>query len=187
MQELSLNIMDIVQNSICAKATVIKILVHENKQNNLLKIEIKDNGKGINEEQINKILNPFYTTRKTRKVGLGLPLFKMAAESTGGKLEIESAINTGTTVTATFISSSIDMTPLGDINSTINILIKCNPNIDFIFTRSIGNLSFTLDTSFLKKTLGKEVSLDNPEVTKWIKSYLNEQTELITNRRCNSQ
>ena len=120
----------------------------------------------------------FFTTRTTRKVGLGIPLFKMAAEQTGGFLSIESQLGNGTVVTAKFISSHMDMTPLGDINSTISILIRCNPDTNIVFTHTVNEQSFTLDTNELKEVLG-DVPLDTPEVMQWIDDYLKEQTEIL--------
>ena len=138
MRELSLNILDIVQNSISAGANLIEIDLNEDFHSNITVIKISDNGKGMTKEQIDSVVNPFYTTRKTRKVGLGIPFFKMASEMTGGTFKIDSSLGSGTTITAQFVNSNIDMAPIGDINSTISILIKCNPNLDFVFKRSIN-------------------------------------------------
>lgn len=176
MRELSLNVMDIVQNSIAAGACVIKIAVLEIEDK--LTIVITDNGKGMSSEQAKHVVDPFFTTRTTRKVGLGIPLFKMEAEMTGGSFKIESQIGQGTKVTAAFISTHLDMTPLGDMNTTIRLLITCNPDLDFIYYRRIANLDFTLDTRELRDILG-EVPLNTPEVTEWMKAYLTEQTALL--------
>ena len=179
MRELSLNVMDIAQNSITAGASLIEITVEETKSPAELTIQIKDNGKGMSQEQVNSVVDPFYTTRTTRKVGLGIPLFKMAAEMTGGSFSIESALHKGTTVTARFVESHVDMTPLGDINSTIHMLVMCNPDRDFVFRRSIENQSFTLDTRELREVLGSDVPLNAPEVTQWVREFLTENTETI--------
>lgn len=179
MRELSLNIMDVVQNSISAKATEISIAVQENTMENTLSIKIGDNGKGMTAEQVKKVQDPFYTTRTTRKVGLGIPLFKMAAEQTGGTFRITSAVNKGTTVLAVFDTSSLDMTPLGDINDTVHLLVMCNPNLDFTFTHQVDDQEFTLDTKEMREMLGHDVPLNHPDVTLWIKSYLNEQDSIL--------
>lgn len=179
MRELSLNVMDIAQNSITAGASLIEILVEETKQPETLVIKIADNGKGMTEEQVRRVVDPFYTTRTTRKVGLGIPLFKMAAEMTGGAFSIESTVGEGTTVTAKFLAAHVDMTPLGDINSTIRMLILCNPDRDFVFCRSLDGESFTLDTRELREVLGAEVPLSDPEVAQWVREYLTENTETI--------
>ena len=109
MRELSLNVMDITQNSISAGATEIGISVFESEVSEELIITITDNGKGMTEEQVKSVTDPFYTTRTTRPVGLGIPLFKMEAEMTGGDFEIKSTVGVGTTVIARFVTSSIDM------------------------------------------------------------------------------
>lgn len=178
MRELSLNVMDIAQNSVRAKASVIEIEITEDTEQSTLEIKITDDGCGMSEEQVKSVIDPFFTTRTTRKVGLGIPLFKMAAEQTGGYLDIKSQLGKGTVVTAKFISSHMDMTPLGDINSTISILIRCNPDTNILFTHSVDDKTFTLDTRELKEVLG-DVPLDTPEVMQWIGDYLKEQTEIL--------
>lgn len=178
MRELSLNVMDIAQNSVRAKASVIEIEITEDTEQSTLEIKITDDGCGMSEEQVKSVIDPFFTTRTTRKVGLGIPLFKMAAEQTGGYLDIKSQLGKGTVVTAKFISSHMDMTPLGDINSTISILIRCNPDTNIVFTHSVDDKTFTLNTRELKEVLG-DVPLDTPEVMQWIDDYLKEQTETL--------
>lgn len=178
MRELSLNVMDIVQNSVRADAALVEITVTEDKKADSLVIVIKDNGKGMTQEQIDHVTDPFFTTRTTRKVGLGVPLFRMAAQQTGGGLTIESKVGAGTTVTARFVPSHVDMTPLGDINSTVSLLIRCNPNIDFCFVHSVDGNALTLDTRQLREILG-DVPLDSQDVMEWINGFLSEQTEII--------
>lgn len=179
MRELSLNIMDIAQNSISAKATLITIGVSESVKNNKTILTIKDNGIGMTEEQVNLVIDPFFTSRTTRNVGLGIPLFKMAAEQTGGSFKIDSKVGKGTKIFAEFIPSHMDMTPIGDINSTISILISCNPNIDFIYNYKNDKGSFTLNTIELKEVLGNDVPLNNPDVVTWVENYLKEQAGLL--------
>ncbi len=178
MRELSLNVMDIAQNSVRAEASLVKITVEESDKNDLLTITIEDNGCGMSEEQVAQVIDPFFTSRTTRKVGLGVPLFKMSAEQTGGDFEIKSKLGEGTLTKASYVKSHVDMTPLGDINSTVVILIQCNPDIDFVFSRSTDSGSFTLDTRELREVLDG-VSLDTPEVLEWIKQFLEEQTQII--------
>lgn len=178
MRELSLNVMDVAQNSVRAEATLVTITVIESEREDLLSISIADNGCGMTEEQVAQVIDPFFTTRTTRKVGLGVPLFKMSAEQTGGSFSIKSKVGEGTTTTASYVRSHVDMTPLGDINSTIEILIRCNPDIDFVFIHTTDNGSFTLDTRELREVLG-DVSLDTPDVLEWIKEFLEEQTQII--------
>ena len=178
MRELSLNVMDVAQNSVRAQASVVRITVNESEKDDRLSIEIADDGCGMSEEQVRQVIDPFFTTRTTRKVGLGVPLFKLSAEQTGGSFDIKSKLGEGTTTTAVYVSSHMDMTPLGDINSTVKILIQCNPQIDFVFTHSTDLGSFTLDTRELREVLG-DVSLDNPDVLEWIGQYLEENTQNI--------
>ncbi len=179
MRELSLNVMDVAQNSVRAEASLITIDVSESDKNDDLTISISDNGCGMTEEQVKQTIDPFFTTRTTRKVGLGVPLFKMSAEQTGGSFSIESEVGKGTVTTASYVKSHVDMTPLGDINSTVEILIRCNPNIDFVFNHSTDIGSFTLDTRELREVLGDDVSLDTPDVLEWINAFLEEQTQII--------
>ena len=179
MRELSLNVMDVAQKSVRAEASLITIDVSESDKNDDLTISISDNGCGMTEEQVKQTIDPFFTTRTTRKVGLGVPLFKMSAEQTGGSFSIESEVGKGTVTTASYVKSHVDMTPLGDINSTIEILIRCNPDIDFVFNHSTDNGSFTLDTRELREVLGDDVSLDTPDVLEWINAFLEEQTQII--------
>ena len=177
MRDLSLHILDLMQNSIRAQAKVVSLSVLLDEQG-ILSIIIEDDGTGMSEELLSRVMSPFATTRTTRKVGLGVPLFKMSAEQTGGRFSIESELGRGTQTRAEYVKSHVDMTPLGDINSTVSILIRCNPDIDFVFTRTTDNGTFTLDTRELREVL-QGVSLDTPDVVEWIEQFLEEQTENI--------
>ena len=177
MRELSLNVMDVAQNSVVAGATLITIRVIENGSH--LEIAIQDNGCGMTEEQVRSVVDPFYTTRTTRKVGLGVPLFKMQAELTGGDLTVTSKEGEGTEVVATFDTSHVDMIPIGDMESTILLLVTCNPDTDFVYCRSRDDRSFTLDTRELRVVLGDDVPLNAPDVAMWIKEFLQENLESI--------
>ena len=179
MRELSLNVLDIVQNSISAKATVIEIELLEHIEKDLLEINIFDNGKGMTEEQVKSVIDPFFTTRTTRKVGLGIPLFKMAAEMSGGRLDIKSEIGKGTRVYTSYGYSNVDRMPVGDMNGTVSMLIRMNPDIDFVYTHSINEKSYVLDTRELRKQL-EDVPLDTPDVIEWIEEYLNENDAELT-------
>ncbi|MEA5011316.1 MAG: ATP-binding protein [Angelakisella sp.] len=178
MQELSLNVLDIAQNSVRAQASLICIKVEEDPDMDRLAITIEDNGCGMTEEQAARVQDPFFTTRTTRKVGLGVPFFKMAAELTGGGLTIQSQPGKGTTVLATFGLSHIDRMPLGDISGTVAALIQCNPDIDFVYTRRIGQRSVTADTREFRKILG-DIPLDTPEVSLFIREFLDENTAAL--------
>ena len=178
MKELSLNILDIVENSTKAKAELVQISIIESYDT--LTIKISDDGIGMTEETLMSVSNPFYTTRTTRKVGMGIPLFRFAAEQTGGELSISSThidLNSemhGTTVTALFNKQHIDFTPLGDTISTVTTLIQGHPNVDFLFTHSYGKKMVALDTRELRAVL-EDVPLDTFEVLIWIKENLAEQ------------
>ena len=170
MKELSLNILDIAMNSVKAKAKNVSISIMD--EGDTMSVVIKDNGSGMSQDTLKRVTDPFYTTRTTRKVGLGIPFYILAAEQTGGKVEIISQTEepSGTTVSALFYKNHIDCLPLGDIISTFLTLIQGNPNIDFLFTHN----SVNLNTKELKEVLG-DVPLSSPEVLVWIREFLEEQ------------
>lgn len=178
MKELSLNILDIAENSVRAKAKNIGILIIETEETLLM--EISDDGCGMTEEFVLNVTNPFWTTRKTRKVGLGLPLLKMEAEMTGGYVDIKSRHESeypsdhGTVTTALFYKNHIDTTPLGDIIATIVTLIQCNPELEFLFRHEMPDREVSLDTKEMRELLGP-VPLNTPEVIQWTKEYLEGQ------------
>ena len=174
MKELSLNILDITENSVKAGATLTEISITETQST--LTIAIKDDGCGMSEETVRSVIDPFYTTRTTRSVGLGIPLFKLAAEQTGGKLEIVSDIgeNHGTTVTAYFNKDHLDFTPLGDVISSVLTLIQGHPDSDFLFTHYTEDKEIRLDTRELRAVL-EDVPLSTYEVLEWIRENLEDQ------------
>lgn len=180
MKELSLNILDIAENSVKAGAKQIAILLKQT--DTLLTLTVKDNGRGMTEDFVQSVTDPFCTTRTTRKVGMGIPLLKLAAEQTGGQLTITSRHadlypeHHGTEITAVFHTDHIDCTPLGDTVATVKTLIQCNPQIDFLFCHTLNGKEVRLDTAELRTVLG-EVPLDTYEVIKWIEDSLKEQYE----------
>lgn len=176
MNEIALHILDIVQNSFKALAKMVKITIIEQK--NIMKITIEDNGCGMNEEILNKVLNPFYTSRTTRKVGMGLALFKEICENTGGYLSISSVVNKGTTVNAMIDKSSIDALPLGNICETIFILTINNYDCEIEFNHQVDDNSYHFSSIEIKDILG-DVPLTDPSVIKWIKDYLKENEKNI--------
>ena len=181
MRELSLNILDIAQNSIVAGATLTEIVVNENTKENTLLIGIYDNGCGMSEEQVENVIDPFFTTRTTRKVGMGIPLFKMSAEQTGGSFSINSEKGVGTRIEALFKTDSIDFTPLGDIGSSIVTIVSMNNDKEFLYTRVLDDKEFIFSTVEIKKILDG-VPLSEPSVMNWIEEYLNEQTNELTRK-----
>lgn len=173
MQEISLNILDIAQNSIRAQATLIEIVIEEDPSADLFAFVIKDNGCGMDEELLKKVSDPFVTTRTTRKVGMGISLLKSAAQQTGGDIHIDSALGNGTSIRADFSYSHIDRQPLGDIAAVIVSLISMNPDIDFLYTHRYTEKEFVLDTRELRQILGDEVGLNEISVAQWIGEYIN--------------
>ncbi len=178
MKEISLNILDIAENSVKAKATLTEISVTEDGER--LTLTITDDGCGMSEETVKSVTDPFYTTRTTRKVGLGIPLLKLACEQTGGALTITSKVadgiddSHGTTVEAVFCKNHIDFTPLGDVISSIVTLIQGHPDTDFLFTHVTESGTVRLDTRELRAVL-EDVPLDTYEVILWIRDNLKEQ------------
>lgn len=179
MKELSLNILDVAKNSVKAEASLVEIELEETAETLLLRI--RDNGYGMEQSFLETVLDPFSTTRTTRKVGLGLPLLKLAAEQTGGSLSITSVPRRvspegcGTTVEALFYKNHMDFTPLGDVVSTITMLIQGNPDIDFRFVHTMPDATVELDTRELRAVLGDEVPLNDYAVLAWITESLREQ------------
>lgn len=173
MKDLSLNLLDISQNSVTAGASRIDIEVHESQNLDRVSITITDNGRGMSPEFLAAVTDPFVTTRTTRKVGLGLPLLKMEAEMADGGLEIESAVGVGTKVHAWFRRSHIDMPPPGDMTGSIVTLIQGNPNLDIYYTRRTDAGEYTLATPEVREELGG-VPLDEPEVLAWLTVFLTE-------------
>ena len=179
MRELSLNVLDIAQNSVRAEASLITIELIEDTKTNTREISVSDNGKGMTPEQLESVRDPFFTTRTTRKVGMGIPLFRMAAEMTGGSFDIVSTLGVGTKTTARFCTDHLDFTPIGDMCSTVIMLVTMNLHIDFVYVRRTDDKSFTMDTRQLKEILG-DVPLNEPSITAWLKDYITENTKQLT-------
>ena len=178
MKELSLNILDVAENSVKAGASLTQILLTE--QAGMLKLEIVDDGCGMSEDVVRSVVDPFYTTRTTRKVGMGIPLLKLACEQTGGSLGIVSTtqeadpVAHGTHVTATFDMNHIDFTPLGDVSASILTLIQGHPDTDFLFRHIMDDRVVELDTRELREVL-EDVPLNSYDVMQWIEGNLQEQ------------
>ncbi len=172
MPEISLNILDVAGNSIRARAALVEITVDVQPADDTLAVTVKDNGEGMTEEEVSHVEDPFFTTRTTRKVGLGIPFFRQAAVSAGGSFQIDSEKGKGTTVSAVFVLSHIDRMPLGDISSVIHTLIVFNEHVGFRYTYRYGERSFVLDTRRMREILGEDISFREPEVSAFIKEYL---------------
>lgn len=171
MQDLSLHILDIAENSISAGATKIEISIREDTRRNTFELEIKDNGRGMDESALKKAADPFFTTRTTRKVGLGIPLLSQAAKAAEGELTLNGMKGQGTRLTARFQHDHIDRKPLGDIGQTITVLIASQPDRDFIYSHERNGRSFRLDTSEIRKTL-EDVPLNSPDVLNFVKDSI---------------
>ena len=146
-----MHILDIVENSIRAHAKKIEIKIIEEKKKDLLTIEIIDDGKGMDKKTLKNVLDPFFTTKNTKRVGLGLSLLAQSAEESGGSIKIESKPGQGTKVKAVFGYSHIDRKPLGDVNKSLKVLIAANPDINFIYEYQKDNANYYLDTKGIKK------------------------------------
>jgi hypothetical protein len=178
MKALSLNILDIVQNSIRAKANCISIDILESFNTDIYRISITDNGCGIPKEILESVTDPFTTTRTKRKMGLGLPLLKYHAELTGGGLKIDSHLVKGTTVTATFSNKHIDRQPLGDIVGVLIILIAANPGINFLYRHCTDSGDYSFSTSETKECLEVD-SLNNRDLLEDIGCMIGENLKQI--------
>ena len=180
MTDLSLYILDITMNSVRAGAKNISVVLEE--ENSVLTVSITDNGCGMTAEQVEKLSNPFFTTRTTRKVGLGIPFLRLLAEQTGGKVEIASKSEKehedhGTVVRATFHSDHIDFVPLGDLVETVVTLIQGSPDIDFEYRHtSDKGIDVAMDTAEMRAVLGEDIPLNSFEVLAFIRGFLEDQS-----------
>ena len=173
MKELSLHLLDIAQNSLSAGATEVTLSLIEHS--GILTMTVADNGCGMSPEFLEKVMDPFTTTRTTRKVGFGIPLLRMTAQQTGGDVTIESSPGVGTTTTAVFHTGHIDCPPLGDIAGTLSLFLQGAP--DTLETRYIHENDagrFELDTREIRAILGEDISLSAPDVALWLRDYIAE-------------
>ena len=171
MKEISLNILDVAQNSLRANATEINILVFFDTAADRLTVSIKDNGCGMSQEFVSRVLDPFTTTRTTRRVGLGLPLFRQSALEAGGDFSIESREGKGTEVSAWVRTSHIDRMPLGDLAGTVTTLMLPNDSVRYILVYRLDDREFVFDTEQAKKIL-QDVPLSAPEVAAFLEDYI---------------
>lgn len=174
MKELALHILDLAQNSITARASLVEIIVDENLKDDILTIILKDNGCGMDNEEAHRVKDPFVTSRTSRKVGLGIPLMLAACQRCEGDLVIESQKNVGTKLIATFKYSHIDRAPIGNMTETMTSLILGADNVDFLYIHKINQEEFCFDTREIRQTLGENVPLSEFSVLDWIKDYIDE-------------
>lgn len=178
MKELSMHILDLIQNSISAGADLIKVTIEEDTIGNRFIISVSDNGKGMDKATAESTKDPFYTSRTTRKIGLGIPLLLAAAQRCDGDLTIDSHLGEGTRVTAYFKYDHIDRAPLGNVWSMMSGVIACNGDIDFEYTHIYNGSRFQMKTKDIKNIL-KDVPITSPEVTGWIEGYLRENIDSL--------
>lgn len=173
MREIALHLLDIAENSVAAGATRVEIEVNEDPVRDRLKIVAQDNGRGMDETTAAQVVDPFYTSRTTRKVGLGLPLFKAAAETCNGWLRLTSKVGAGTRVEVEFQRSHIDRMPLGDLAATTLQLVIGHPEVNWVLHYTVGDRSFTFDDAPIKAEL-EGVPLTEPAVLGFLREMLEE-------------
>jgi len=178
LQDLSLHILDLVQNSLAAQASLVQISIIEDSEKNLLVLSIKDNGRGMEASLAAKAADPFVTSRKTRRVGLGLAFLKASAEACDGHFMLLSKKGKGTEVTASFALNHIDRPPLGEMEDTLASLIACNPSIDFVYEHSTSYGKFQLDTREIRAII-KDVPINDVDIIQWIHNYIKEGLDEI--------
>lgn len=180
MRELSLHILDLAQNSIEAGAKNLQIAVNEDEQGYFV-FRIQDDGRGMSEELLSKVRDPFTTTRLSRNVGMGIPFIDMVTQQCGGHLDISSVKGQGTLIEAYFAKDNIDRPPLGNIIETIKVLLAGAPWIDLIFTYQQGSASITFSTKEVREILGEAADFTNPEVYTWMEGYLQQEIDRVRN------
>ena len=173
MRELSLHILDVLENALEAGATEVDLEIDEDLLADRLTITVRDNGRGMDAQTARRALDPFFTTRTTRHVGLGLPLFAAAARRCEGDLGLDSSPGRGTVVTATFRHSHLDRAPLGDIAGTLLafLLSERSAGLDFVYHHRVNGRSFDLDTAAIRAEL-EDIPLSHPLVREWLRGYI---------------
>jgi len=182
MEDLSLHILDIVENSLNAGAKTVKIRLEENDEKNALILEIGDDGRGMDKEMVAGALDPFVTTRTTRRVGLGLPFLSEAAKAANGKLTLHSQPGKGTKVKATFELRHIDIKPLGDIAQTMITLIVGHPDIDFLYSHKVNRSRYVFKTRDFRKKLDR-IPLQTPQVTAYIRKSIKDGIDQLRRKK----
>ena len=178
MEDLSLHILDIVENSIAARAARIEIKIIEDQKSDVMTLEVIDDGIGMDKETQKKVLDPFYTSKTVRRFGLGLPLLSQAAKDANGKLSIQSNKGEGTIITAIFQNSHIDRKPLGDIAQTLITIVVGNPEIRLVYEHKKNGHKYRFDTAEIQLQLGK-TAINSPAGIRQIRADLKKAQELI--------
>jgi hypothetical protein len=182
MEDISLHILDIAENSIAAHARTVEIRIEENTADDLFVLDIVDDGKGMTEEEANKALDPFYTTKKTRRFGFGLSLLRETAKMADGDFSLASKPGKGTSIRASFQMSHIDARPLGSIPDTMATLIMGNPDVDFVYSHKFDSGSYSLDTREIKNQLG-DIPINSPEVITLLRNKIKEELDHIRRKK----
>jgi hypothetical protein len=183
MREIALHLLDIAENSVAAESMSISVHVHEDLSRDLLLACVIDDGRGMDAQTAQQVQDPFYTTRTTRSVGLGIPLLKLAAEQADGRFSLQSEPGNGTWVEAEFRHSHIDRMPLGDLSSTFLTLLISHPQTKWIFLYRVTDKNgrsrdFLFESAELMSELG-DVSLTEPEVLTFVRSIFEEGIEEV--------
>ena len=173
-----MHIMDIIQNSVRAEASLVQLEIIESQKDDLFSIGIIDDGFGMSDEVLARAIDPFFTTRTTRKVGLGLSLLKQNAEQTGGRMDISSKEGVGTELKAVFSHSHLDRPSLGDVAGTMVLLVGANPEMDFFYKHTSDIGEYVFDTKEIKEVLDG-VSVSDPEIMKYLKEMIKENLNTI--------
>ena len=181
MNDLSMHILDIIQNSLSAKASLVELLVWEDVANNLLTITIKDNGKGMTPQQVEQVIDPFFTSRTTRRVGLGLPLYRQTADQSGGTLKVESVEGIGTTITATFVYNHIDRPPMGNLANAVVLMMSANPNCTFDFSFKFNEQIYSVNTHEINEALDG-LPINDVHVIKIVTKMIDENIKEISKK-----
>ncbi|MEG1499021.1 MAG: ATP-binding protein [Bacteroidales bacterium] len=176
------HVLDLIQNSISANATLMRIITDEDISKNRYILTIEDNGKGMSPEFLSKVTDPYTTTRTTRKVGMGLPLLKQNVEITGGTLEIHSQVGVGTVLKASFVMDHIDRIPVGDMVGVIGMLTAMNPTLDFIYEHKNSYGNYLFDTREVKAVLDN-VSISDPQIQHFLKEMIEENLLKLHSRQ----
>lgn len=174
MQNLSMHVLDIAANSVRAKASRVMITIEDSVLHNEIKITVSDNGCGMNEAMCQQVQDPFFTSRTTRKIGLGVPFFKELSEQCGGEFCLVSKEGAGTTISASMQRDHWDTPPMGDMGDAVMIAAVADCSVHFIFTYQNDTGCFVFDTQEIKAILGDEVSIADAEIMLWCKEYINQ-------------
>lgn len=178
MQDFAMHLLDLAHNSISAKATKLLIDINESPSNDRFEIGLTDDGCGMDEETLKKARNPFYTSRTTRRVGLGIPLLEGTTKQCAGKFHLKSTPGKGTFIGSTMPYKCIDRPPLGDVGQCVAMILQAAPTIHLTFDYTYENETFSLDSDEIKATLG-DVSIDEPEILLFIQSYVQEHIKAL--------